>query len=246
MRPDLGSIGPFTINTFGLMVALGILIAGWFASRDLAQRGYEPGFAYEMLFAAAIGGIVGARLYFIADNGTDGGIFSGSGLTWYGGLLGGVVAVVALCLVRGKPLGVMANVAAPAVALGQSIGRIGCQLAGDGDYGSPTSLPWGMGYPDGTVPTAAGEVVHPTPIYESLSLLVIFYVLWRLRGRLTSPWSLAGAYLVLTGVMRFLVEFVRRNPDVLAGLTAAQFTALAGVALGAAILVGKRARPVPA
>ena len=100
-------------------------------------------------------------------------------------------------------------------ALGYAIGRIGCQLAGDGDYGDVTTLPWGMAYPEGTVPTT--QIVHPTPVYETLASLVIFWVLWRMRGRLTAPWALFGLYLVLAGVERFAVEFVRATPVVVAG-----------------------------
>ena len=240
--PELGHIGPFTLYSFGLMAALGLIIPAWFLAKDLSQRGLDTAFAYEILLAAGIGGFVGARLYYVIENGTGDGLFSTSGLTWYGGLLGGIAAVSLLGLWRRKPLGVVANLVAPGVALGQGIGRIGCQLAGDGDYGSPTSLPWGMSYPDGTVPTT--EIVHPTPIYESATLLVIFYVLWRLRGRLAGPWQLAGAYLVMAGTMRFLVEFVRRNPTEVAGLTTAQIISAVSVAVGAALLLRRRRAPV--
>ncbi len=239
MLPELGQIGPFTLYSFGLMAALGLIIPAWFLARDLSQRGLDSAFAYEILLAAGVGGFLGARLYSVAENG-GGGLFSTAGLTWYGGLIGGTVAVALLGVLRHRPLGVVANLVAPGVALGQAIGRIGCQLAGDGDYGSATSLPWGMSYPEGTVPT--NEIVHPTPLYESATLLVIFFVLWRLRGRLAGPWQLAGAYLVMAGTMRFLVEFVRRNPTEVAGLTTAQVISLGGVLIGALLLARRRGR----
>ena len=155
---------------------------------------------------------------------------SGSGLVWYGGVAGGVIGVILIATWKRIPLGVMANAAAAPLALAYVIGRIGCQLAGDGDYGSATSLPWGMSYPDGTVPTT--EIVHPTPIYESIAMLVVFWVLWRFRGRLTAPWSLFGLYLVLAGIERLLVEFVRRTPTEFAGLTTAQIISVGLILIG--------------
>ncbi|MBI2683891.1 MAG: prolipoprotein diacylglyceryl transferase [Actinobacteria bacterium] len=236
MFPELGSIGPFTLYSFGLIVALGLVVAGWFLGRDIDERGMDPALGFEIMIAAAIGGLVGARVYWVIDNGSSGeGIFSSSGLTWYGGVIGGALAVVGVSILRKRPLGLIANLAAPGLAIGQAIGRIACQVSGDGDYGIATSLPWGMSYRNGVVPTA--DIVHPAPLYESVALLVIFMVLWRLRGRMNAPWSLFGLYLALSGTMRFFVEFVRRNPVEAVGLTVAQFIALASVVIGAAILV---------
>jgi phosphatidylglycerol:prolipoprotein diacylglycerol transferase len=135
---------------------------------------------------------------------------------------------------RSLPLGLVANMTAAPLALGYAIGRIGCQLAGDGDYGDLTTLPWGMAYPEGTVPTT--DIVHPTPVYETLAGLVIFWILWRMRGRLTAPWALFGLYLVLAGAERFLVEFVRATPIVAGGLTTAQFISLGIIAIGAILV----------
>jgi phosphatidylglycerol:prolipoprotein diacylglycerol transferase len=240
--PEIGSIGPLTFHSFGLMVALALVAAGWFLSLDARQRGLRSGFALETMVAGGVGGIVGARVYYIADTGdTAGGVLSGSGLTWYGGVIGGALLVVAVALWRRVPVGVVANMAAPALAVGYSIGRVGCQLAGDGDYGTASSLPWAMSYPDGTVPT--NEQVHPTPIYESLSLLVIFFVLWRLRARFARPWSLFGLYALLAGTERFLAELIRRNPEEVGALTTAQIISLGLVAIGAALLALTRRRP---
>jgi phosphatidylglycerol:prolipoprotein diacylglycerol transferase len=240
--PEIGSIGPLTFHSFGLMVALALVAAGWFLSLDARQRGLRSGFALETMVAGGVGGIVGARVYYIADTGdTAGGVLSGSGLTWYGGVIGGALLVVAVALWRRVPVGVVANMAAPALAVGYSIGRVGCQLAGDGDYGTASSLPWAMSYPDGTVPT--NEQVHPTPIYESLSLHVIFFVLWRLRARFARPWSLFGLYALLAGTERFLAELIRRNPEEVGALTTAQIISLGLVAIGAALLALTRRRP---
>jgi phosphatidylglycerol:prolipoprotein diacylglycerol transferase len=236
LLPELGAIGPFTFYSFGLMVALAIVVAAVFLAVDLRQRGSDPSLALEIIFAAGLGGFIGARIYYLVENwGEPGmGLFSTSGIVWYGGVAGGVIAVILWAAWRRMPLGFVANVAAAPLAIGYAIGRIGCQLAGDGDYGSATDLPWGMAYPEGTVPTT--EIVHPTPVYETLASRVIFWILWRMRGRLTAPWSLFGLYLVLAGIERFLVEFVRATPVVMAGLTTAQLISVAIVVIGAILV----------
>ena len=214
------------------MAALAIIFSGLFLAIDLRQRGYDPSSSLEIVFAGGIGGFIGARLYYVAEHwGEPGeGLFSGSGLVWYGGVVGGVIGVILIAIWKRSPLGVMANAVAAPLALAYVIGRIGCQLAGDGDYGSATSLPWGMSYPDGTVPTT--EIVHPTPVYESIAMLVVFWVLWRFRGRLTAGWSLFGLYLVLAGVERLLVEFVRATPVTFAGMTTAQVISVVLILIG--------------
>ena len=242
MLPNLVTIGPFTLYAFGAMLALGLVGAWWFVRRDLADRGLQPDDALWLVAAAGIGGLAGARLYYVADHWGESGLslISGSGLTWFGGLFGGVAAVAIVARVRGLPMGAMANVAGPALAIGYGVGRIGCQLAGDGDYGSASDLPWAMSYPDGTVPT--DTLVHPTPIYETASMIVLFYVLWRLRGRFDRPWALFGVWAILAGLERFLIEFIRLNDTELAGLTVAQLTALGLVAVGLMLLAtGRRA-----
>ncbi len=241
MIPDLFSIGPFTLHSFGLMAAIALIVPGVLASHDLRRRGYEAALAWEVIIAAGLGGLVGAKIDYLIENDGAGGFFSGTGLVWYGGVIGGAIAVIAVALWRKIPLGAIANVAGPGLAIGYAIGRIGCQLSGDGDYGKATSLPWGMSYPDGEVPTT--EIVHPTPVYETLAMLVVFFVLWRLRDRLNRPWQLFGLWAVLAGAERFLVEFVRRNDDVAAGLTTAQLISIGMVAIGAAAWAVSRNRP---
>ncbi|MBJ7472596.1 MAG: prolipoprotein diacylglyceryl transferase [Solirubrobacteraceae bacterium] len=239
----LPEIGP--IKTFGLMFGLAFVVCGALVARRLRELGKPVDWAYEMIFAALIGGLVGARLYWIVANWSEasedllGTIFSGSGLTWFGGAAGGAIAVLLWARWRGW-LGLqLLDTAAPALAIGYAIGRVGCQLSGDGDYGGPTDLPWAMAYPDGVVPT--DEEVHPTPIYETLAMGLAALLLWRLRDSLR-PGALFGLYLVIAGIERFLVEFVRRNDAVLLGLTEAQLTAgamLVGGAIWLAILAGK-------
>jgi phosphatidylglycerol:prolipoprotein diacylglycerol transferase len=231
-------IGPF--QTFGIMFALAFLAAGALAYRRLRELGKPGDWAYEMLLAAAVGGIVGARLDFVIENYDDvkddllGNIFSGGGLVWYGGAIGGALAVVAWAWYRGMLNLPLLDLCAAPLALGYAIGRIGCQLSGDGDYGEPWDGPWAMSYPEGTVPTDVP--VHPTPIYETLAMGFAAYALWRLRDRFR-PGILFALYLILAGLERFLIEFIRRNDDVALGLTQAQLFSVAMVLAGVVWIV---------
>ncbi|MEK6276402.1 MAG: prolipoprotein diacylglyceryl transferase [Actinomycetota bacterium] len=236
MYPEI-NIGPLTLQTFGLMFALAFLAAGALIARRFAEIGKPVDWAYEMGFSALAGGVVGSRLYYIIDNYDKvsddllGNIFSGSGLVWYGGAIGGAIAVLVWAWYRGFLSLVLLDVAAPALALGYAIGRIGCQLSGDGDYGKAWDGPWAMAYPDGTVPT--DETVHPTPVYETLAMGIGALILWHLRDRFRAG-VLFAIYLLYAGAERFLVEFVRRNSDAALGLTQAQLESLVMMLAGAA------------
>jgi phosphatidylglycerol:prolipoprotein diacylglycerol transferase len=238
VQPSIDVLG-ISIKTFGLFFALNFVAWGLLVGRRLREIGRPIDWAYEMVFWALIGGLVGARGYYLLQKGGSvslGDVFGGSGLIWYGGLLGGVVAVCVWAR-RRDFLGVtLFDLAAPGLALGYAIGRIGCQVSGDGDYGKAWDGPWAMSYPDGTVPTPPGVAVHPTPIYETLVMGLVAWVLWQLRDRVR-PGVLFALYLVFAGVERFLVEFIRRNADVFAGLTAAQLESVAMFAAGVAWLV---------
>src|SRR5215210_1429031 len=251
MQPEI-ELGPLTLQTFGLMLGLGFVVAGIFAQRYLKELGRPPDWAYEMVFAALVGGLVGARLWSVIENWDEakddvfGSLLSGSGLVFYGGLFGGALAVLAWAWWRGVLDAKTFDVAAPGLAAAYAIGRIGCQLAGDGDYGKAWDGPWAMAYPDGTVPTT--EQVHPTPVYETLTMGVVAWVLWRRRHSMP-PGGLFALYLVLAGAERFLVEFVRRNDRVVAGLTVPQLIALAMLTGGAVWLARLRSAggvPAPA
>jgi phosphatidylglycerol:prolipoprotein diacylglycerol transferase len=249
VQPEIG-LGPLTLKTFGIMFALGFLGAGAVCGRRFKELGKPVDWAYEMIFAALVGGIVGARVYYLAQNWGDvnddlfGNLFSGSGLVWYGGALGGAIAVFIWAWRRNFLTLALLDLAATPLALGYAIGRIGCQLSGDGDYGTPSDLPWAMSYPDGTVPT--NDRVHPTPIYESISMALIAWVLWTLRDRF-APGLLFALYLVLSGLERFLVEFLRRNDEVWAGLTMPQIESLVLMLIGGTwFALASRRRTVPA
>ena len=235
MYPEI-QLGPLTLQTFGLMFAFAFLAAGALIAKRFKEIGKPADWAYEMGFAALVGGIVGSRLYFIVENYDSvkddllGNLFSGSGLVWYGGAIGGAIAVMLWAWYRGFLNFTLLDVAAPALALGYAIGRCGCQLSGDGDYGKPWDGPWAMSYPDGTVPT--DDTVHPTPIYETLAMGFGAWLLWQLRDRFRTG-VLFALYLVYAGAERFLVEFLRRNDDVALGLTTAQLESLAMMLVGA-------------
>ena len=234
MLPEIDVFG-IELKTFGIFFALNFVAWGAMAAVRLRELGRPPDWAYEIVFAALAGGVVGAKLYWAVDNGEldAGGLFSGSGLTWYGGLAGGALAVLAWARWRDFLGPELLGIAAVGLPLGYAIGRIGCQVSGDGDYGEPSDLPWAMAYPDGVVPTT--EKVHPTPIYESLSMGLLAWALWRLRDAV-APTALFALYLVFGGLERFLVEFVRRNEPAVAGLTTAQVISLGMLVAGVAWL----------
>ena len=224
-------IGGITIQTFGIFFALNFIAWGFVAARRLKELGKPVDWAYEIVVAAVIGGLIGARVYYLIQNHGSlhgsllGNVFGGSGLVWYGGFLGGTIAVLLWAYWRDYLNLKLVDIAAVGLPLGYGIGRIGCQVAGDGDYGKVSSLPWAMGYPDGTTPTPPGVTVQPTPIYETVSMGLVALVLWNWRDRFR-PGVLFAMYLVLAGIERFIVEFWRRNDHVLGGLTAAQLESL--------------------
>jgi phosphatidylglycerol---prolipoprotein diacylglyceryl transferase len=259
-------LGPLSIPTFGLSVAFAMLVSYFVLRADLARRGIanpKSGEAESLVASPCLAGFVGAKLYHLLETPSEFFanpiplLISPYGFAWFGGLLGGLAAfaLVAWRLVKrnaaqGKSLSFLTilDAGSPAAALGYGLGRIGCFLSGDGDYGIPTSLPWGMSFPNGLVPTTAN--VHPTPLYELIVAILIAAFLWRMgssasiasKGKnkiANSPAPAPGAvfamYLILTGLARFLVEFIRINPRSFFGLSNAQaagaFSAAAGLAL---------------
>jgi phosphatidylglycerol:prolipoprotein diacylglycerol transferase len=236
-------LGPLTLPTFGLMVATGLFVASYVLQADFRRRGIRAD-AFLIIGIAGLAGIVGARLYHVLES--PGEFFadpwpllvSRFGFAWFGGFLGGFLALLILARREKIPVLTFLDACSPAACVGYAIGRIGCFLSGDGDYGIPTSLPWGMSFPNGVVPTT--ERVHPTPLYEFLVWMLIAYVLWRLGGRFAGENQHRGrvfcAYLILTGVARFLVEIIRLNPRSFLGMSNAQTVSLACVVFGLVLL----------
>jgi phosphatidylglycerol:prolipoprotein diacylglycerol transferase len=193
---------------------------------------------------AGILGLIGARLYHVLESPAEffanpwPQLFSRFGFAWFGGFLGGVVALIYLARHFGIPLLEFLDICSPAAAVGYAIGRIGCLLSGDGDYGVPTTLPWGMSFPNGVVPTM--ERVHPTPLYEIFIWLAIAAFLWWMGKRALSGVRPSGevfcGYLILTGAARFLIEFIRINPRSFFGLSNAQTASLVSVVIGLLLL----------
>jgi phosphatidylglycerol---prolipoprotein diacylglyceryl transferase len=267
--------GPVTIPTFGLSVACAMLVAYFVLRADLARRGIadaQSGEAETLVAAPSLAGFIGAKLYHLLESPAE--FFadpwhllvSPYGFAWFGGLLAGFAtfAFVAWRIVKrnaaaGKTISFLTilDAGSPAAALGYGIGRIGCFLSGDGDYGIPTSLPWGMSFPNGLVPTSAR--VHPTPIYELIVACAIAWFLWRMylgdgaaqpQKRPKQAGSTAGRpagqvfamYLVLTGAARFLVEFIRINPRSFFGMSNAQAAGALSALVGIALYVMLRGR----
>jgi len=244
--PILFRVGGMTIYSYGVMAVVAMVAAGLVVQRLSRRLGLQPGVAVELTVAAVIGGLAGARVYWLAEHWHEvrgdllHAVEGGAGFTWYGGLLGGVAAVIVLARLRRLPLGLIANVMAPAVAVGYAVARVGCLLAGDGTYGRSSDLPWAMAFPRGMMPTTVP--VQPTAFYETLAMLVVFVVLYRMALRPQAGWYVFAWFLVLSGVERFAIEFLRVNPPWLLGFTPPQWFALAGVLIGTAVLLATRQR----
>ncbi|MFQ5651873.1 MAG: prolipoprotein diacylglyceryl transferase [bacterium] len=241
MIPELFKIGPLTINSFGVMAMLAFLIPTLLLRKEVARKGLDPDFANSLVIAAMIGGFLGARIYYILER-WDGFlnhpmeyIFTGAGLVWYGGLIGGFLAVAWYARRQNVAIVLVADLMAPLLAFGQVFGRCGCLLSGDGDYGPPTDVPWAMSFPNGIIPT--NEFVHPTPIYDMMILFAIFLFMWSIRKREFPPGFMFGLYLVLLGMGRIFTELFRNTPRVLWGITMAQYISIGMVIVGAGIML---------
>jgi phosphatidylglycerol:prolipoprotein diacylglycerol transferase len=233
MYPVLFEIFGFPISTFGVMLAIAFLTGTWLTALRMREIGLDPEGATTMLIYAMIGGIGGSKLYFAIDVGLREGLpftqllFAREGITFYGGLIGAIALVVVGTRIHKIPTGAFFNCVCLAGAIGQALGRVGCFLVGD-DYGRPTDGPFGVAFPDGAPPTL--DPVHPTQLYESAWLFALTAWLWLRREKSPRLWA---EYLVLAGIGRFAVEFLRVNPRVWMGLSEAQLIALGLMAIGA-------------
>jgi len=243
-------LGPLRLGTYGLMVWCG-LVCGYVALQADMRRRKLPGDPMNMILLIGIAGLAGSKLYHLLERPAEffahplRMFFSASGFAWFGALLGGLLVIVLFARRYHIHILTLLDACAPGAAIGYGVGRIGCLLSGDGDYGIPTSLPWCMRFPNGLVPTS--ECVHPTPIYEFLGAIVIFLLLWReakrsAQGERPRGWILAE-YFILTGVARYLVEIIRINPRVWLGMTNAQIASVASVVAGILMLLALRTRP---
>jgi len=243
-------LGPLQLPTFGLMVALALITAAYVLQADLDRCGMNAD-AFTMITVAGLLGILGAKLYHLLETPAEFFanplplLLSRYGFAWFGGFLGGFGAMLVMGWRAKLPMWNFLDACSPAASFGYAIGRIGCFLSGDGDYGKPTSLPWGMSFPNGVVPTT--ERVHPAPLYELLIWSAIGWLLWRLGARFMKEPRHSGEsfcfYLILTGVARFLVEIMRINPPWIFGLANAQVASVASVIAGCVLLLRLKLAP---
>ena len=244
---DFGQVwifGHVGIHSYGLMLATAFITSVFVIQYELKRRGFVPDVAATIVVAAAIGGIIGAKIYSALLDGqiTFQELFSTSGLVWYGGFIGGCLGVLIVVVRSPNPTLATIDIIGPTLLLGYGIGRIGCFLAGDGDYGPPSDLPWAMAFPNGTVPTDVP--VHPTPVYETLISVTFFGILWSQRRKWeVVPGILFGASLILLGVERFFAEFWRITPRVLGWMTAAQLFSIGAFIVGIVFIFWARSRP---
>jgi phosphatidylglycerol---prolipoprotein diacylglyceryl transferase len=256
MIPVILRLGPITIYSYGLMMALGFIAGDLLLSNECRRRGFSSELGTALIVWGAIGGLSGARLYDVFDNWSAymshpvSIVFSGAGFVWYGGLIGGIIATWLVARYYRISFLVVADMCAAPLALGMAFGRMGCQLSGDGDWGLPSRLPWAMAYPRAIVGWGPDTVlkldshghlvsgffpgvrVQPTPIYEAILYVAICCFLWSIRKKVSLAGELLYLYLILAGAARFMVEFVRINPRVLWGLSEAQIISLIMIAAG--------------
>ena len=252
--PFVLHIAGFSITGYGLMMMTAFLMAGWAIQVDLRSRGLNDEYAADIVVGAVIGGLIGAKLWYVAVTGEVSSLFQRGGFVWYGGFFGGVAGVLTAGWLKRVPVPLTCELSAAPVMLGHALGRVGCFLVQD-DYGIPSSLPWAMKFPQGLPPTTVTELsalgvsfppgtdprlvvaVHPTQIYETVLMFLAFAWLWRMRNHRHGTGWLFGWYLVLSGVERFLIEFVRVKDDrMIAGLTLAQITSVVLVGGGIYLL----------
>ncbi len=257
-------LGPLTITGFGIMVMSGFFMAGWAMQLRLRELDGSDQYAWDIVVAAVIGGLLGAKLWYVALYGLDT-LFERAGLVWYGGLVGGTVAVLLNGWRLKIPTRFTLELAAPGLAVGYALGRVGCFLVQD-DYGIPTALPWGVRFPQGLPPSTARNLsawgvdvpagaepfdvlaVHPTQLYETATMLFVFWLLWRLRNHARGTGWLFALYLVFAGAERFLVEFIRAKDDrFVEPFTLAQGAAIIAMVIGLILVAqfGGRSRIAP-
>ncbi|HEY8176447.1 MAG TPA: prolipoprotein diacylglyceryl transferase [Gemmatimonadaceae bacterium] len=258
-HPFQFGVGWLQFTGFGIAVVLGFLVAQGIAQEEMKRRGYDPAPIGDMIFGAVVGGLLGAKLYFVVVLRNWDALFARGGFVFWGGLIGGAIGVLLIARYKRVPVMRVLEVGAPALAAAYAIGRTGCWAVGD-DYGKPWNGPFAVQFPEGAPPSTAGIMsrefgvrfppgtnpntvvaVHPTQLYEVAMGFIMFLILWRLRRHHHAEGWLFGVYCVLAGIERFLVEMFRAKDDRLGfGLTLAQMFALAAIALGVWLLYARR------
>lgn len=239
MYPELIKIGNFSISSFGVMIALCFIAGYWIITLEANRKGLNDKLVGNLFLATMVGGIVGAKLLYVFENvplselisHPLANLLSRGGLTFYGGFFGAIALVWFIAHRNRLSMWVVGDLAAPALALAYSIGRIGCFLVGD-DYGVPSNLPWAIAFPKGLPPTTIP--VHPTQLYEIIIMFIVFLFIWKIRKLERPAGWLFSIYLVLAGLERFFIEFLRNTtPSPIPGLSLAQLMAVLIIAVGA-------------
>jgi phosphatidylglycerol:prolipoprotein diacylglycerol transferase len=254
-------LGPITITGFGIAVVLGFLIGQYVGERELARRGHPNEPVGDVVIGALVGFLIGAKLYYAVLTGDWSEVFTRTGFVFWGGLIGGVAVGTLVALVRRAGIWRIFDVAGIGIAAGYAVGRTGCWAVGD-DYGRPWDSPFAVAFPEGAPPSTARNLqqqfgvevpagvspetvlaVHPTQLYETALGLVMFFILWRLRDHKHAEGWLFGLYLILGGLERFLVEFLRVKDDrILGPLTVAQGISIALALIGILIMAWRWSR----
>ena len=224
MYPVLLQLGGFRLHSYGLVVAAAMLVAFWLAGREAARKGLDPEFVSNLGVAVILAGLVGARLAHVIGWEPEllwrgpGGIFAvwRGGLALHGGLLAGFAAGFWLCLRRGLNPWTVGDAVAPALILGQGLGRLACLLSGDA-YGTPTTLPWAITFTNPEALAPLGVPLHPTQLYEFGLDLGLFGLLWAFRKRIAVDGQLFLTYALGYGLIRLLTETVRGDRVELGG-----------------------------
>lgn len=234
MYPIILEIGPVTIYSFGVMMAAGFFVAAWVSVREWGRRGGDEDHMWNYLVWVFVAGLIGSKLLSLTND-LQGffahpleQIMSGSGFVWYGGLGGGALVAYILARRYDMNFGTVLECTSLGLPIGQALGRIGCHVGGDGDWGSISDLPWAVAYKNAIIgwDYADGVRVHPTPLYEAAAYTAVFLVVYRLRKHGFANGTLFSIYLVGASAARFSVEFIRLNPRVAYGLTQAQLIAI--------------------
>jgi len=249
MYPELLRIGSFVVSSFGLMVALAFLAGYWIASLEFKRKKLDDKLLGNILLLSMLGGIGGAKLMYIFENvplsdfisSPFTHIFSRGGLTFYGGFIGAVLLFWLLTIKNKVSFFKVMDAITPALAIGHSIGRVGCFLVGD-DYGIKSDVPWAVAFPKGLPPTT--DPVHPTQVYEVILMGLIFFVLWKLRKRNTPDGWLFSILIILAGIERFLIEFIRSTtPSPIPDLSVAQLIAIGLIVIGILKIISTKNKP---
>lgn len=236
------------------MVALALFAGAVRLAYSFKRYGIDPRLAERYVTAGGITGLLGARLWYMGENWNFvknepiDALLSSAGFTFYGGFIIAAIVVIGMVLRDRTDLGKFLDSVGPCLALGYAVGRLGCQLSGDGDYGIATTGFWGMSYSTGVVPTPPGVLVYPTPLFESTLSLLVLWILLKVEASstiLTGRFQRFGLYLVLISIERVSVEGFRINPIVSWGMSEAQIIAVALIALGGALMLwGSRSKAI--